>query len=320
MSLSEFALIDDYIATSDSKRPDVCLGIGDDCAVLDVPAGKSLAVSMDTLVEGRHFTEDADPASLGYKALAVNLSDLAAMGAIPAWATLSLTLPEADTRWLEAFMQGFLQLADRFGVQLVGGDTTRGPLSITVQIQGFVDPGKMMRRNGARAGDLLYVTGMLGDAGLALRLQQRGKLDPKKHRELQQRLDRPTPRVDAGLQLAAIATAAIDLSDGLIGDLGHIMQQSQVGATIELERLPVSQAVAEAIRADDDWSLPLSSGDDYELCFTLPEEKQRQLQQLSAKLDCQVTRIGVIEQQPGIRCITSAGKAVAVTSGYDHFA
>ncbi len=319
MSLSEFSLIDDYIAISRTTRDDVSLGIGDDCAVLEVPHGKSLAVSMDTLVAGRHFIDGANAVSLGHKALAVNLSDLAAMGAEPAWAMLSLTMPEADIRWIQNFMQGFLALADRFGVQLVGGDTTRGPLSITVQIHGFVDPGQMMRRSGAHPGDLIYVTGSLGDAGLALRLQQAGSLDSAHHQQLLQRLDSPTPRITEGMQLASIATAAIDLSDGLIGDLGHIVQQSNCGATIELQRLPCSTAVKAAIAQSNEWSLPLSSGDDYELCFTVPAEKQQQLQQLAATLDCPLTRIGVIEQQPGIRCVNAEGAVVDVESGYDHF-
>lgn len=317
MSLSEFSLIDDYIATSTTMRTDVRVGIGDDCAVLDIPHGKSLAVSMDTLVAGRHFLEGVNTVTLGHKALAVNLSDLAAIGAEPAWATLSLTMPKADTGWIQDFMQGFLALADRFGVQLVGGDITCGPLSITVQIHGFVDPLQVMRRDGAQPGDLIYVTGSLGDAGLALRLQQAGKLDKSDHQQLLQRLDCPTPRITEGIQLASIATSAIDLSDGLIGDLGHIVQQSNCGATIELQRLPCSRAVKAAIAESREWSLPLSSGDDYELCFTVPEVKQ--LQQLAAALDCPLTRIGVIEQQPGIRCIDAEGAEVDVESGYDHF-
>ncbi|MEA3303341.1 MAG: thiamine-phosphate kinase [Pseudomonadota bacterium] len=319
MSLSEFSLIDDYIAISRTRRPDVSIGIGDDCAILEVPPGKSLAVSMDTLVSGRHFIEGVNAVSLGHKALAVNLSDLAAMGAEPAWATLSLTMPEADIRWIRDFMQGFLALADRFGVQLVGGDTSRGPLSITVQIHGFVDPRLVMRRDAAQPGDLIYVTGSLGDAGLALRLQQAGKLDKSDHQELLRRLDSPIPRINEGMQLASIATAAIDLSDGLISDLGHVVQQSHCGATIELQRLPCSRAVKQAIDESNEWSLPLSSGDDYELCFTVPAEKQPQLQQLAATLDCPLTHIGVIEQQPGIRCVDAEGAEVDVESGYDHF-
>ena len=319
MSLSEFSLIDDYIAVSGTTREDVSLGIGDDCAVLEVPPGKSLAVSMDTLVAGRHFIEGVNAVSLGHKALAVNLSDLAAMGAEPAWTTLSLTMPEADVCWIQDFMRGFLALADRFGVQLVGGDTTCGPLSISVQIHGFVDPGKMMRRDGAQPGDLIYMTGSLGDAGLALRLQQSGKLDIVHHQQLLQRLDCPTPRITEGMQLASIATSAIDLSDGLIGDLGHIVHQSHCGATIELQRLPCSAAVKQVITESNEWSLPLSSGDDYELCFTIPADKQQQVQQLAATLDSPLTRIGVIEQQPGIRCVNVKGAIVDVESGYDHF-
>jgi thiamine-monophosphate kinase len=319
LSLSEFSLIDDYIATSATSRADVHVGIGDDCAVVEVPPGKSLAISMDTLVAGRHFIEGVNAVSLGHKALAVNLSDLAAMGAEPAWATLSLTMPEADVRWIRDFMQGFFALADHFGVQLVGGDTTRGPLSITVQIHGFVDPGRMMRRDGAQPGDLIYVTGSLGDAGLALQLQQAGKLDMACHQYLLQRLDRPTPRISEAMQLVSIASSAIDLSDGLIADLGHIVQQSHCGAAIELQRLPCSPAVQAAIARSNRWNLPLSSGDDYELCFTVPAERQQQLQQLAATLDSPLTRIGVIEQQPGIRCVDAEGAVDDIESGYDHF-
>lgn len=319
MNLSEFSLIDDYIAISTTSRPDVSVGIGDDCAVLNIPRGKSLAVSMDTLVEGRHFIEGVSAVSLGHKALAVSLSDLAAMGAEPAWATLSLTMPEADVQWVQDFMQGFSALSDCFGVQLVGGDTTRGPLSISVQIHGFVDPGQIMRRNGARPGDLIYVTGSLGDAGLALRLQQAGELDLVHHQRLLQRLDYPTPRILEGRRLASLATAAIDLSDGLIGDLGHIVQQSRCGATIELQRLPCGPAVEMEISSSNEWNLALSSGDDYELCFTIPAERQNELQQLAAILDSPLTHIGVIEQQAGIRCINAEGVLVEVDSGYDHF-
>ena len=319
MSLSEFSLIHDCIDIPATTRGDVDLAIGDDCALLRVPAGMLLAVSMDTLVAGRHFVDSVAAASLGHKALAVNLSDLAAMGAEPAWTTLSLTMPQADTRWLREFMRGFYALAERFGVQLVGGDTTRGPLAITVQVHGFVAPQRAMRRDGARPSDLVYVTGALGDAGLALQLQRQGLLDARQHRQLQQRLDRPTPRVAEGMRIAALATAAIDISDGLVSDLGHVLQQSRCGATIELHCLPCSAAVREAVELSAEWSLPLSSGDDYELCFTIPAHKRAQLQELQKALQTPLTQIGIIEAQPGIRCVTADGETLDVKPGYDHF-
>lgn len=319
MSLSEFSLIHDCIDISATTRGDVDLAIGDDCALLRVPDGLLLAVSMDTLVAGRHFADGVAAASLGHKALAVNLSDLAAVGAEPAWATLSVTMPQADARWLREFMRGFFALAERFGVQLVGGDTTRGPLAITVQVHGFVAPQRAMRRDGARPGDLVYVTGALGDAGLALQLQRQGRLDVHAHHRLLQRLDCPTPRVAEGMQIAALATAAIDISDGLVSDLGHVLQQSRCGATIELPRLPCTAAVREATERSGEWSLPLSSGDDYELCFTIPVHKRPQLHELQKSLQTPLTRIGIIEEQPGIRCVTADGGTIAVKPGYDHF-
>ncbi|MGB5467180.1 MAG: thiamine-phosphate kinase, partial [Sedimenticolaceae bacterium] len=242
MSVSEFDLIRDYFARATGARADVLLGIGDDCALLRPPPGLALAVSVDTLVAGRHFLVDADPLHLGHKALAVNLSDLAAMGAQPAWATLALTLPQVDRNWLRAFMDGFAALAATHDVQLVGGDTTRGPLSITVQVHGFVDSLLALRRSGARAGDRIMVSGTVGDAGLALQLMQQNPGGGSVDSRLSRRLDRPTPRVALGRLLVGQASAAIDVSDGLIADLGHICDASGVGARVELARLPLSPA------------------------------------------------------------------------------
>jgi thiamine-monophosphate kinase len=204
-------------------------------------------------------------------------------------------------------------------VQLVGGDTTRGPLAITVQAHGFVAPQRAMRRDGARPGDLVYVTGTLGDAGLALQLQQRGLLDAPAHRRLRQRLDLPAPRVAEGMRIAALATAAIDISDGLVSDLGHVVQQSRCGATIELSRLPCTAAVREAVGLAGEWSLPLSAGDDYELCFTIPPQQRARLEELQESLQTPLTRIGIIEAQPGICCVTADGETLDVKPGYDHF-
>jgi len=286
-----------------------------------VPAGKQLAVSMDTLVVGRHFVADVDPDSLGYKALAVNLSDLAAMGATPAWATLSVTLPDADAGWIKLFMAGFVELAKKHQLSLVGGDTTRGPLSITVQVHGFVEPAHSMRRNAARVGDLIYVSGQLGDAGLALLAQQGLYVKQGCLSSLKQRLDRPEPRVELGRVAAMHSHCAIDLSDGLGSDLGHICEESNVGALIYLDKLPMSDAVADYVAESGDWSLPLSAGDDYELCMTVPSEQQAAFEAVMQQQDVPVTWIGMIEQGEQVRAMSPNGDVDAyVARGYDHFA
>lgn len=320
MSDTEFDIIRRYFMRQQPHRKDVITGIGDDAALLQVPAGMELVVSMDTLVDGVHFPRGTTAAAIGHKALAVNLSDLAAMGAEPAWVTLSLTLPAADANWLADFSQAFFKLADHYGVQLVGGDTTQGPLSITVQAHGFVPAGKSLRRRGARVGDHIYVSGTLGDAGLALQLA--GEATD----ELQQRLDYPQPRIDAGQLLRGIASAAIDISDGLLADLGHLLEHDQLGAALSIDELPRSAAFAETVKpggADvrsQYYDLPLSAGDDYELCFTVPEALLGQLASVQQQLSCACTRIGIVEQQAGIRCCTSDGKRYAMTAGgYLHF-
>ncbi len=315
MALSEFQLIQQYFSTLTRARDDVVLGIGDDCALLDPPAGKQLAVTMDTLVAGRHFVPHVEPESLGHKALAVNLSDLAAMGAEPAWATLALSLPEVDEKWLASFARGFSRLAAEYAVQLVGGDTTRGPLSISIQLQGFVDPGMALRRDGAHAGDSIYVTGDLGLAALELFLLQQGRLDWPADA-----LDKPWPRVREGMSLAGIASAAIDISDGLLADLGHICQASGTGARIQCAKLPLDQRVKQHIQSTGDWSLPLSGGDDYQLCFTVPPHCWQQLEQLMREQGFSFTLIGQIEAGQDVRVIMPDGKlAKPVRSGFDHF-
>ncbi len=249
MALSEFELIRSYFSHTGCHRDDVVLGVGDDCALLQPPSGMQLAVSIDTLVEGVHFFPNTDPESLGHKTLAVNLSDLAAMGAQPAWVTLALTLPRSDPSWLEGFSRGFAALAKRYGVQLIGGDTTSGPLNISVQVHGFVEPAKALRRDAAQPGDLIYVTGTLGDAGLAL-LQARGDTVVGGGFEgVMHCLERPEPRVDAGLAVTGTATGGIDISDGLLSDLGHICRASGVGARLQLTQIPLSAAVAAYIEA-----------------------------------------------------------------------
>ncbi len=315
MPVSEFDLIARHFAGHD-RRDGVRLGVGDDAALLEPPPpGELLAVTIDTLVSGVHFRPGVDPAALGHKLLAVSLSDLAAMGARPAWATLALTLPEVDEAWLAAFASGLFALAEVHDVALVGGDTTRGPLALTLQAAGYVPPDQALRRDGARAGDAVCVTGTLGDAALALAPPD-GLPDDALAR-LEARLDRPTPRVAAGLALRGIATAAIDLSDGLAADLGHVLAASGVGATLELARLPLSPALRTQTDAGD-WSCPLAGGDDYELCFTLPEARLAELEGLG--LDVAVTRVGTVETEPGLRLVDPEGRPSTLRrAGYDHF-
>ncbi len=321
---SEFDLIREFFTPSNPAGTGVVLGVGDDCALLDIPAGMELAVSLDTLLEGVHFPETTDAADVGYKALAVGLSDLAAMGAKPAWTTLALTLPRVDTSWLRDFSNGFFSLARQYGMALVGGDTTRGPLAVvTIQVHGLVPQGQALRRGGACCGDLIYVTGSLGDAALALQIMQQGVAVVHDQAEwLQRRLNRPAPRVEQGIALRELASAAIDISDGLLADLGHILQASGAGARLELDRIPRSESyLACAAILEDPYRLALAGGDDYELCFTIPAGKKPALEQLIAQRNWPCCCIGIIEPQPGIRCFHPDGSQYFPASkGYDHFA
>jgi thiamine-monophosphate kinase len=317
MSLGEFQLIRRFFDRP-PKRADALLGVGDDCALLRPEAGKVLAVTADALVEGVHFLAGTDPKNLGHKALAVNLSDLAAMGAQPAWVTLALTLPRADEDWLEAFAQGFWELAERHGVDLIGGDTTRGPLTICVQAMGWVDEGQALRRSGARPGDGIYLTGELGLAGLGLEIVLgRSGLDAP---EAVAKLERPEPRVRAGLALAGLARACIDVSDGLGADLGHILAASGVGATLDWEALPLPAAVRRYIEAGGDAFMPLRAGDDYELCFAVAPEDEAELQARLALFECPCVRIGCVEAMPSLR-LRKNGRALdwVGEGGYEHF-
>jgi len=318
MTGSEFALIDNFFASPAVTRADVSLGCGDDCALLDIPPGRQLAVTMDTLVAGRHFLPGTDPWRLGWKVLAVNLSDLAAMGAEPAWATLAVTLPAIDEPWLEAFMAGFSTLARQHAVQLVGGDTTRGPMAFTLQAHGLVEPGRALLRSGAAPGDALYVTGTLGGAGAALQQLQQGETEISD--TLRRRLEQPEPRVLAGRALAGIASACIDLSDGLAGDLQHVLDASGCGSEVELGRLPLLPETRAFMQQHDDWQLPLTAGDDYELLFTMPASREKALQAVLPELGCEVTRIGTIVPEPGLRFIDEAGSVREPGHAWDHFA
>ena len=300
-----------------ATRGDVVLGIGDDAALLQVPPDRQLAVSMDTLNAGVHFPEDTPPSAIGWKALAVNLSDLAAMGAQPAWCTLSLSMPEADAAWVDAFLDGFLALADAHGVALVGGDTTRGPLSVCVTAHGFVDAGSALLRSGARARDDLWVSGTLGDAaGALVQLQAGTRVDPA----LRARLDRPTPRIELGRALRGIANACIDVSDGLFADLGHACAASGVGAEIELASLPASAALRSAFDQESRRVLQATGGDDYELCFTAPESMRSEVERIACEAGVEVSRIGRIVAGDGVVALDAQGQPWTPSrAGYDHF-
>jgi len=315
----EFDVIARYFTQAFPKRTDVILGIGDDAALCTVPMGMQLAIAIDTLVEGVHFPRTTCSQDIGYKALAVNLSDMAAMGATPAWMTLALTCPQKDDAWLKGFTQGLLELAKLYQVSLMGGDTTCGPLSITIQIAGFVPPDSALLRGGARQGDSIYVTGTLGDAGLGLAsIQKQMLLSPQAQQFVESRLNRPTPRVAEGQVLRGIASSAIDISDGLAADLGHILEASGVGASLQLPKLPLSRALIKHLSPEKAWLMALSAGDDYELCFTVPPQKEVTLQK--ALLNYSYTRIGIIESSPGLRCLDTQGRLFSFEkAGYQHF-
>jgi thiamine-monophosphate kinase len=297
------------------------LGVGDDCALVDVTNGMDLAVSTDTMVSGTHFFPDVDPENLGHKALAVNLSDMAAMGAMPYWAMLAVTLPNVNHTWLEAFAKGFFDLAQEYNVSLIGGDTTRGPLAITVTIMGEVPAGAALRRSGAKAGNDVWISGNVGDAALAVAHRHgRVVLAEDDYREAVMRLYEPTPRVALGQALRGLATSAIDISDGLLADLTHICRLSGVGATVELANVPVSAIGAKHIGSDGGRNAILAGGDDYELCFTAHPNSRDSIQELTDVLGIPITRIGQTKRGKGVSLLGSDGKPVKIDGrGYDHF-
>jgi thiamine-monophosphate kinase len=320
MALSEFELIGRFF-----RRPahDAVLGIGDDAALIAPSPGCELAISTDMLVSGRHFFADADPEALGHKTLAVNLSDLAAMGARPRWALLACALPEADPAWVESFARGLFALAQTHAVELIGGDTTRGPLNLCVTILGDVPAGQALRRSGAKLGDGVYVSGRLGDAALAL-AHHRGRvaLAGEELCVCETALLRPTPRVALGERLRGVATACIDVSDGLVGDLGHILDASQAGATIELPALPRSPWLDRRLTGRERGvalECVLAGGDDYELCFTAPASAAAALRDISAEIGVALTRIGAIEASPGLVVLDEGGRELAPPQAFDHF-
>lgn len=307
MSLTEFELIRKYFSKPTNKSPDIVCGIGDDAAVVSVPEGMELVISMDTLTAGVHFPAGCLPQDIGYKSLAVNLSDMAAMGAKPRWITLALTMPENDETWLGNFMNGFNELAQQFSLDLIGGDLTRGPLSITIQVHGFNFTGQSIYRNGAQSGDLVFVSGTLGDAGLALRLMENHSLSGNRYHEyLMQRLNRPVPRIDLGLALRGIASSAIDISDGILADLGHLLTASRKGAIVRIDQLPLSDALKDN-KTENILEIALTSGDDYELCFTAPAMRRSEIDKLQCN-NFQIACIGTITDTPGIQWMQSDNK------------
>lgn len=316
--LSEFDLIRRFFTRPVRKA---ALGVGDDCALIDARPGHQLAISSDMLVSGRHFFPDVPPRSLGHKALAVNLSDLAAMGAEPRAFTLALALPEADPAWLEAFAGGMLALADDHGCELIGGDTTKGPLTLSITVFGDVPPRQALRRDAARAGDDIWISGTLGDARLALG-DCRGEwlLPEPDFTVIRPRMDTPSPRVALGLALRGVAHAALDISDGLIGDLGHILARSSVGALIDVDALPRSEILA-AQPLERQRECVLAGGDDYELCFTAPMGNREAIAGVGRQLGLPLTRVGSITPEAGLRLVDRDGNPV-IWSGtsFDHFA
>jgi thiamine-monophosphate kinase len=320
--VSEFELIRRYFT---HRARHAVLGVGDDAALIKVRRGSELVISADMLVAGRHFFRNADPYRLGHKALAVNLSDLAAMGATPRWATLALALPGVDARWLGAFARGFMALARHHAVDLIGGDTTRGPLNICVQIMGEVPAGTALRRDAARRGDDVWVSGTLGDAALALAaFKRRITLRPAELARCAARLHQPQPRIALGLKLRGVAHAAIDISDGLLADLGHILERSGVAAEIELAALPASPTLRRYLDRAAARNALLAGGDDYELCFTAPRRARARIVQIARRERIALTRIGRIHPfvRGATRVMVRASDGTVLTprrGGYDHF-
>ena len=317
MSLSEFDIIAKYFA-GHGGRSDVRLGIGDDAAVMDVRADRKLVLAVDTIVEGVHFLEGADGADVGYRALAVNLSDLAAMGAEPSWMTLSLSMPTADEQWLASFAQGLFHLAGRFDVQLVGGDTVRGPLVVTVQIGGWVEPEQWLTRQGAREGDAIFVSGILGEAAAGLDLLREGGSAGEPFDHLRRRFSRPEPRIQLGRALRTVASAAMDVSDGLLTDLTKLCSASGCGARLDLDALPRSEAMQAFLPEDARLRYALCGGDDYELLFTAAASDGELFD--DGKLGgVQIARIGTITSGEGVRCLRNGKPFTPPWRGYDHF-
>ena len=321
MASSEFELIKQYFQNLTHEDSSIQCGIGDDAAIVKIPQGMDVVLSMDTLLQDTHFPAEADPFDIGYKALAVNLSDIAAMGAVPKWVLLSISLPESNEVWIKEFASGFLELAKQHSVSLIGGDMSRGPLSVTLQIQGLVPTGTALKRDSAHKDDLIYVTGSLGDAGVGLDIIQ-GKLSIAKEHEkfFLNSLNRPEVSVEAGLRLREIANSAIDISDGLIADLGHILDASHVGAEIEVEKIPLSEAMQQCVDETTAWNYALTSGDDYKLCFTASAARDELIINTFREINIPVSCIGKIREETGLQLKIPEGTCFELSGkSYEHF-
>ncbi len=317
--MQEFSIIEQYFKNQTQPRRDVLIGVGDDCAITAIPPNHVLATTTDTLVSGVHFLPDTAPADIAQKALAVNLSDLAAVGATPAWINLALTLPSTNEEWLADFSDAFARMCEYYGVNLIGGDTTRGPLSITLTAQGFVPAESVATRSGAQPGDYIYVTGTLGDAGAGLAVLK-GELSGAEH-AVQYAVARhlnPTPRVLAGTSLRRNITSCIDISDGLIGDLKHILTASSVGAVVRVEDLPLSPAMTELVSLEHAYELALGAGDDYELLFTINEAHLDEVLTELHSVSIAVTCIGQITGQKGLELKLHNQAYLTQTHSYQH--
>ncbi len=322
---SEFSIIQQYFSGIDFAEYPPTVGIGDDAAIIDVPEGMSLAVSSDTLVSGVHFFADDPASAIAYKAIAVNLSDMAAMGANPQWLTLALTLPadliRTDHRWLMDFREGLEKIAREYRLSLIGGDTTQGPLTISIQIKGLVKKKRFLCRSHAQVGDVIFVSGTVGNAGAGLLLKQ-GKLSTEQLKDfdyLVRRLQYPTPRIELGQAIVGHAHAAIDVSDGLLADLEHILQASGVGARVDLDCLPLSQAYVDTVSGENSRHQASIAGDDYELCFTAPPSAVSMIKKIAHEYAVDVAPIGVIEAEKGLRCFMQEKLQNFEQRGYQHF-
>ena len=319
--MNEFEIIDHFLALKSKNRRDVLQGVGDDCALLKLPRGQRLAVSMDTLISGVHFPEDCNAADIAHKAIAVNLSDLAAAGAEPAWLTMSLTMPEYNQAWLEDFHRGLKQMVEYFGIQIIGGDTCKGALSITIQAHGFVPEKVFCRRNTAKAGELVCVTGDLGDAALGLLITQNKiqNVSPDAKDYLLKKFLTPYPQVAAGIALRSRATAGIDISDGLLADLNHLSRSSNVGVLLRWERIPLSEQAKSVADKNLLMKSALSGGDDYELCFTVKEDELQATQQALEIVGARCIPIGRLSGKPGVRLLDDDEEIELSDFGFQHF-
>ena len=317
--MSEFSIIKQYFENIGKANTDVILGIGDDAALVKTDA--VLAVSVDTFVENIHFPESTSAYDVGWKSLAVNLSDMAAMGAVPSWITLALTLPKVDHSWLSEFSRGLSDLASEYDVALIGGDTTRGALSVTIQIAGYIKQGKALRRSDAQTGDAIYVTGYLGDGALGLRsLNQNMNLSSTEKIRVQQKLNRPQPRIDEMLKLRSFVNSAIDISDGLYADLKHILIASEKGAVVQVQDIPVSREYRWCCQGEQAFDLALTGGDDYEICFTVAKEKENSFLDVAKQHNIPVVKIGEITEDKEYQLLTRDGNTYSLAShAYEHF-